>query len=89
MFYEFQHFGSCEYLKKFYGTNIDFPSHLHQSFELILCLEGQIEANVDNRKSVLEKGDALLVFPHQVHSVKDTNSRHLFFIFSTELVKTF
>ena len=33
MFYEFKHFGTRDYVKIYHGENLNFKSHLHQSFE--------------------------------------------------------
>ncbi len=89
MFYEFQHAGVGEYTKILFGKEIDFPSHLHTSFELIAALSGQIEVVLDGNKNIIKEGDALLVFPNQIHSVFDKGTTHLFLIFSPEIVKTY
>ncbi len=89
MFYEFQHLGVGEYTKKYTGESLDFPSHLHQSFELILPTSGKMEVVVDKKKSILKAGEAVLVFPNQIHSLCDIDSKHLLYIFSPEIVKAF
>lgn len=89
MFYETQHFGLSEYFYKEYGENFSFPAHLHQSFEFITILSGEMEITVDGKLYMLTKGESLLIFPHQVHSLSSNNSNHMLCIFSPEIVKSY
>ena len=89
MFYQFQHFGISEYFCKEYGKNFNFPTHLHNSFELITVTEGEMYITVDDKTYALKTGDAVLVFPHQLHSISSETSRHMLCIFSPELVKAY
>lgn len=89
MFYQFQHFGISEYFCKEYGENINFPTHLHQSYEFVYITEGEIQITVDNTAYNLKKGDSVLIFPHQLHSLASENSKHMLCIFSPELVQAF
>lgn len=89
MFYEFQHFGISEHFCKEYGENFSFPIHLHQSFELITIFEGEMTVKIDTNEYLLKKGDSVLIFPNQLHSLESCNSRHMLCIFSPELVKAY
>ena len=89
VFYQFQHFGLSEYFCKEYGENLNFPAHLHQSFELIMVLSGNMEITVDNKKYIINKNEAVLVFPNQLHSLNGDNCKHMLCIFSSEIVKSF
>lgn len=89
MFYEFRNFGDSEYVRIDTENNMNFPKHIHQSFEIILVTDGVIEAGVDNRAYTLRKGDALFVFPDQVHSLKSEKSEHVTFVFSPLLVNAY
>ena len=89
MFYQFQHFGISEYFCKEYGENINFPTHLHQSYEFVCILDGEIQITIDGAVYNLKKGDSVLIFPHQLHSFSSENSRHMLCIFSPELVQAF
>ncbi len=89
MFYQTQHFGLSEYFCREYGKNFSFPAHLHQSFEFITILSGEMDITVDGRQYALKKGDALLIFPHQMHSLNSQKSKHMLCIFSPELVKAY
>ena len=89
MFYQFQHFGISEYFCKEYGKNFNFPTHLHQSFELIVIRSGEMEVTIDNNLYSLKKGESVLIFPHQLHSLSSKNCEHMLCIFSPELVKEY
>ena len=89
MFYQFQHFGISEYFCKEYGENFSFPVHLHQSFEFIYVADGEMKVTVNGRNYDLKKGEAVLVFPNQLHSMESTKSRHMLCSFSPELIKAF
>lgn len=89
MLYQFQHFAIKGYTNKEYDENLNFPAHLHNSFEFITVTDGSMDVTVDGRCYHLKKGESVLVFPNQVHSLQSTQSRHMLVIFSTELVKAF
>ncbi len=89
MLYEFQHFGISEYFCKEYGKNFNFPTHLHHSFEFIVVLAGEMQISIDNNLYSLKKGESVLIFPHQLHSLSSHNSEHMLCIFSPELVKAY
>jgi len=44
---------------------------------------------VDGAKYTLQAGDALFLFPHQIHSMESTESEHMLCIFSPQLVHAF
>lgn len=89
MFYQFQHFGISEYFCKEYGKNFNFPLHLHQSFEFITVISGEMQVCIDDKIYLLKKGESVLIFPHQLHSITSENSEHMLCIFSPELVKAY
>ena len=89
MFYQFQHFGLPEYMHKEYGENFSFPVHLHQSFEFITIFSGKMEITVDGTPYTLTKGESLLIFPNQLHSLNSEKSKHMLCIFSPEIVMAY
>ena len=90
MFYESQNSLSSEIFKLESGVDFSFPAHLHSAFELIYVTEGEMIVHVDNIQYTLSVGDAVLVFPNQVHSLQThTHCRHELCIFSAELVRAF
>ena len=89
MFYEFEHFGTSEHFCKEYGENFTYPNHLHQSYELVMSLEGSMTVNIDDISYIITPGEAVLIFPHQLHSMSGEKCRHMLCIFSPEIVKEY
>lgn len=89
MFYEFKYFGSSEYLLKEFGSNLTFPHHLHQYYELIVILSGTINATVGNKSYSANKNEAILIFPNQIHSFTSHTCNYIMYIFAPELVNSF
>ena len=89
MFYEFEHDEGGEYFIKTYNKNFSYPPHLHNSFELIIALSGELTITIDGKKEIINKGDGVLIFPNQLHSISSTDSEDIICIFSPEIVNTF
>lgn len=89
MIYEFKHFGHSEYFCKEYGKNLCFPSHLHQSFEFITITSGEMQLITAGVEYTLKKGESMLIFPNQLHSLESKSSEHMLCIFSPELVHAY
>lgn len=89
MFYQFNHLGSPDYLKVESGKNFSFPLHLHQCYEFVTVLSGEMQLMVDDREYLVKAGEGLLIFPNQMHSFKSLKSRHFLMIFSPRLVQAF
>lgn len=89
MFYQHEHIGVPEYLTVEKNHNFSFPLHIHQCFEIISLREGQMDVMIDNILYKLEKGDAVLIFPNQVHSLQSVESEHTLCIFSPEIVSAY
>lgn len=62
---------------------------MHNSFELICVLSGEMEITVDNKIYNVSENESVLIFPHQLHSVSGDNSSHMVCIFSPETVKAY
>ena len=72
------------------APTVDFPLHLHQALELYLVTEGSVLAEVDGEQYLLQKNQAVLVFPYQRHSYKIIdNAEHLDCIFSPDFASEF
>ena len=68
---------------------IRFQPHLHNSFELIAAKEKGLHIRVDGTDYVLDAGEALLIFPNQIHEYVDAGVDSVLCIFSPELVATY
>ena len=90
MFYESKNSLSADIWKTESDTDFSFPAHLHGSFELITVTEGSMSVTVDKRSYTVRSGDALLIFPNQVHSLTtEEHSRHFLCIFSPKTVQAY
>ena len=89
MFYQLHPIGRSEYLKKEWGDDRNYPPHLHGSFELVVFLEGDMTIAVDGQEYRMQKNDAVLIFPDQVHSFASRSSKDVLFIFSPKLIAAF
>ena len=89
MFYEYNHLGSPNYLKIEHRENFSFPLHLHQCFEIIILLSGQMQVRVGNQEILLQKGEGIMIFPNQIHALESTKSEHVLCIFSPSLVMAY
>lgn len=89
MLYQFNHSGMHQYFCKEYGEDFNFPMHLHQSYEFITVLSGETSVLVGGKEYTIQKGEGILVFPNQLHSIGGEHCRHMLCIFSGDLVKAF
>ena len=89
MLYQLNHIGSLDYCKREYGKNFNFPPHMHQCFEFVTILSGEMTVTVENSKYKLSKGESVLIFPNQIHSLSSVNCQHMLCIFSPKLVAAF
>ncbi len=71
-------------------VDLNFISHVHNSYEFIIALDGELECTVYQRTFVLKKGMAMLILPNHVHSyVTKEYSKSFLCIFSTDYVSDF
>ncbi len=89
MFYQLHHLASADYFKIEREKNFSFPPHLHQCFELIILLSGEMQVTVDNNVYELNKYEAVMVFPNQIHSIQSVESEHILCIFAPVLVQEY
>lgn len=81
-FYEHKHADfSCTLVQ-----NMNFPSHLQNTVELIFVTKGSISVTVQDTTKILPRGNAVLIFPDTLHSYHTTKSSEIFLcIFHTGL----
>lgn len=89
MLYQFIHSGTAQNYCKEYGENFNFPMHLHQAYEFITVLDGEMSVFVNEKKYEIKSGEGMFIFPNQLHSLESKNSRHMLTIFPAELVKAY
>ena len=90
MFYQSQHSLGADILKTEREADFSFPTHLHNSFELITVTEGEMDVTVDQKSYLLQAGEACLIFPNQIHALQTrSHSRHFLCIFSQKYVQAY
>lgn len=73
-----------------HNQNWSFPFHSHRGFEFIMITAGKMEISIDKHSYILEENEAVLIFPNQIHSLKNiSNSEDVFCTFSKDLVNYF
>jgi YesN/AraC family two-component response regulator len=70
--------------------HINFPIHIHRSFEYFKQIHGSTEILIDDRKYILKKGESVLIFPFQPHSyICIEDGKIQMAIFSPEIIPSF
>lgn len=88
--YEAYHFGENNLFSYYNPHNLNYPKHLHRSFEFIYVTNGIIEVSVNNRILVVQKNQCILALPYEVHSITTKKySDANICVFPPEYVKTF
>ena len=90
MLYQTQHSVIADKVTLERGEDLTFPSHIHNSFEIIIATEGEMEVTVVGKKYTILGNECILVFPNQIHEIKtEKYSKHMILIFSPQLVRAF
>lgn len=90
MFYELYHPISDDYYVLKEDADFSFSAHLHYCYELVIVTDGRMDVRVDEKDYHLGAGDALMIFPNQVHSMMtDRHSNDLICIFSPGLINAY
>lgn len=88
--YEAHHFGENNLFSYYAPYNLNYPKHLHRSFEFIYVTDGNIEISINNRVFNVSKNNCVLILPYEVHSLTtEKDSATNICVFSPEYVKTF
>ena len=68
-----------------------YPMHMHYSFELGMCCNGEYKVCIDGVPFILKKGDAVLILPNQAHSYEPVreDSRLKACVFSVHYLSDF
>lgn len=87
MFFEAKHSGKQPEFSYHFGSGIDFPIHIHRSFEFFSQLQGKTLVVIDEKEYELNEGEAVLIFPFQPHSYKTIiKGKYAIIIFSSDIV---
>lgn len=79
-----------DYLYTQSDYNLSFIEHVHNSYEFVTVLDGEMECSVYNKTVTLKKGMAMLIFPNHVHAYRtEKSSRSFLCVFSNDYVAEF
>lgn len=90
MFFETKRSIEKNYFYTQTDENLNFVSHVHNSYECIIVTEGELECTVYQKTIVLRPGMAMLILPNHVHNYRTREfSRSFLCIFSADYVGDF
>ena len=89
MYYEKRNSKLTEHFFKTYGEGVDYPAHIHHSFELIVLLENELTVTVGKNRYELKQGEGVLIFPEQIHSVSGGGNKRALIVFSPDFVNAY
>jgi len=73
----------------YYDKPYDFPAHFHNNLEITFCFSGCQNVTVGDRDYLMKKGDAIVIFPNNVHEYSvagSTSAKTISIIFNTTLL---
>ena len=87
MFFELQHSEKQREFAFQISNEINFPLHIHRSFEFFSQIKGKTLVVIDDKEYELSEGESVLIFPFQTHSYKAiTKGKYEIIIFSNDVV---
>lgn len=90
MLYEAQHSIIADKVTLEAGSDLNFPVHIHNSFEIIIATDGEMEITIGKNVYKVSGNECVLVFPNQLHEIKtNSHASHAILIFSPQLVRAF
>jgi len=54
-------------------VSFDFPYHLHNNIEILVCTDGTFNIACNNDERILHSGDVMVAFPGDVHAYRKTD----------------
>lgn len=88
--YEKERSNKNHYIYHQRDDDLNFPVHMHNSFEFIAVLDGVMTITVEDKEYTLGKGECAVILPNEAHSYRTRNfSRSYLCVFSTDYVSDF
>lgn len=88
--YENMHYGNNKAVTWYHPRNLNFPNHLHRSYELIDMLDGALSITVNKQTYQLHKDDMMLILPYEIHSIRTDGSSYFHLsLFSPDYIPDF
>ena len=90
MFFEKQHSVVDKEFLLSANKSLDFPLHIHKSFEVFFQHTGQTRITIDDKVYLLSSGQAVLIFPFQKHAYDSVQEGSLqLLLFSPDMALDF
>ena len=86
MLYQFKYSMKGSGITILSGENVSYQAHLHNSFEFVKVTDGKMTITVEKKSYNLECGDALLIFPNQVHEFKSAEYSANFILRTVDII---
>ena len=77
------------YVQKTENEVTEFPVKFHKQLEICYVLDGELDAEIEGKRSKLRKGDVYLVFPNIPHAVFNSKASVLIAIIDGEIVHAY
>ncbi len=88
--YEKERSNKNHYIYHQRDNDLNFPVHMHNSFEFIAVLGGELIITVEGKEYTLNKGECAIILPNEAHSYRThIFSRSYLCVFSTDYVSDF
>lgn len=88
--YESYHFGENNVFSYYNPQSLNYPKHLHRSFEFLYVADGEINVSINNRIFTVPKKYGILILPYEIHSITTKKySDANICVFPPEYIKTF
>ena len=89
-FYESYRYGDEDYFKVIRQSNYSFSMHFHRCYEIIYLKSGTLTMKLQEKDLTLERGQAAVVFPYQLHDFTSVTKTELVLVlFSPDLIGHF
>lgn len=73
-------------IEVFRCISFDFPYHLHNHVEILVCTDGALDVTCNDQNRTLYRGDLMIAFPGDVHSYHKTeHGKGIIIIFKPDI----
>lgn len=70
------------------GNSMDYPVHIQDSIEIMICIDGTLGATCNQTERILKKGEMVIAFPNDIHSYFKTGyGKRIMIIVSSDFSK--
>lgn len=70
LLYEKERSKGEQYLYHQFDTDLNFPLHMHRSFEYVYVEDGELQITLDGREFTIHAGEIAVIAPNRLHSYR-------------------